>query len=132
MGKNDTDAAVRLLEQQADPACEGKLQKKKHSPMHWAAFKGHLKVLWLLIGQKLSHHERDQLGNTALHQAAAGGCKDCTMCLMAQGADVSAKNDRGHSPDVLCTVPEVKRVLLKAMGVTACQQTQKQFSSTVL
>jgi len=168
MMKNDTEAAVRLLEQQADPCCEDSRQwsplvwaashgneeltrlligynaahvykydesqrkKKKHSPLHWAAFKGHLKVLWLLLGQNLSHHEKDQIGNTALHQAAAGGSLECTKCLMAQGADVYAKNDRGHTPYALCTVPQVQQLLQKAMDVVACKATQKQFSSTVM
>jgi hypothetical protein len=111
---------------------EGKVKKKKHSPLHWAAFKGHLKELWLLLGQNLSHHEKDQIGNTALHQAAAGGSLECTKCLMAQGADVFAKNDRGHTPYALCTAPEVQKLLQSAMNTVACKATGKQFSSTVL
>jgi len=169
--KNDTEAAVKLLEQGADACCEDvrqwsplvwaashgnetllrmlikhnaaevykydpdqKVKKKKHSPLHWAAFKGHLKVLWLLMAppQNLSHHERDAIGNTALHQAAAGGSLECTKCLMAQGCDVFAKNDRGHTPYALCTVPQVQALLQKAMGTVACKATGKQFSSTVL
>jgi hypothetical protein len=111
---------------------ELKVRKKKHSPLHWAAFKGHLKELWLLLGQNLSHHERDQIGNTALHQAAAGGSLACTKCLMAQGADVFAKNNRGHTPYNLCTMPEVQSLLLNAMNTVACKASGKQFSSTVL
>ncbi|CAJ1380292.1 unnamed protein product [Effrenium voratum] len=108
--------------------------KKKHSPLHWAAFKGHLKVLWLLMAppQNLSHHERDAIGNTPLHQAAAGGNLECAKCLMAQGCDVLAKNDRGHTPFALCTDPEVQQLLQNAMNATACKASGKQFSSTVL
>jgi len=113
---------------------QGKVRRKKHSPLHWAAFKGHLKVLWLLMAppQNLSHHEKDSIGNTALHQAAAGGSLECCKCLMAQGVDVFAKNDRGHTPYALCTVPEVQSLLQKAMKEAACKATGKQFSSTVL
>lgn len=113
---------------------QGKVLKKKHSPLHWAAFKGHLKVLWLLIAppQSLSHHERDAIGNTPLHQAAAGGSLDCCECLMAQGVDVLAKNNRGHTPFALCTVPEVQELLKKAMECKACKATSKQFSATVM
>jgi len=112
----------------------GQVKKKKHSPLHWAAFKGHVKVLWLLMAppHSLSHHEKDAIGNTALHQAAAGGSIECTKCLMAQGVDVFAKNDRGHTPFALCTVPEVQALLAKAMENPACKATGKQFSSTVL
>lgn len=170
--RNDTEGAIKLIEQAADPCCEdhrqwspliwaashgnealtrlfikhnaadvykydesqGKVKKKKHSPLHWAAFKGHLKVLWLLMAppQNLSHHERDAMGNTALHQAAAGGALDCVKCLMAQGVDVFAKNNRGHTPYALCTVPEVQSLLQKAMHTVACKVSGKQFSSTVL
>lgn len=170
--RNDTEAAIALIEQGADPCCEddrqwspliwaashgnvsltrllikhnasdmykydetvGKVKKKKHSPMHWAAFKGHLKVLWLLMGKEvgLSHREEDAIGNTTLHQAAAGGSLECTQCLMAQGCDVFAKNHRGHTPYVLCTVPEVQKLLKEAMETTACKASGKQFSSTVL
>lgn len=170
--KNDTDRALSLIEQQADPRCEdtrqwspliwaashgnetltrllisknaameyayddsnGKVRRKKHSPLHWAAFKGHLKVLWLLMAppQNLSHHERDAIGNTALHQAAAGGSLECCKCLMAQGVDVFAKNDRGHTPFLLCTVQEVQTLLEKAMTTLSCKATGRQFSSTVL
>lgn len=111
---------------------QGKVVKKKHSPLHWAAFKGHLKVLWLLTSQGLSHHERDAIGNTPLHQAAAGGSLECCKCLMAQGVDVFSLNNRGHTPFALCTVPEVQEVLKKAMGCTACKATGKQFSATVM
>jgi len=111
---------------------QGKVLKKKHSPMHWAAFKGHLKVLWLLLRQNLSHHEKDQIGNTPLHLAAAGGSLECASCLMAQGVDVFAKNDRGHTPFALCTVPEVQELLKSAMSCKACKATSKQFSSTVM
>jgi len=117
-----------------DDESQGKIKRKKHSPLHWAAFKGHLKVLWLLMAppQSLSHHEKDAIGNTALHQAAAGGSLQCAKCLMAQGVDVFAKNDRGHTPYALCTVPEVQSLLQKAMKEAACKATGKQFSSTVL
>jgi len=171
--RNDTAAAIDLIERGADPCCEDsrqwspliwaaqhgndtltrllitkgaaevykydessgvKVKKKKHSPLHWAAFKGHLKVLWLLMAppQNLSHHERDAIGNTPLHQAAAGGSLECAKCLMAQGVDVFAKNDRGHTPYALCTVPEVQVLLDKAMKTVACKATGKQFSASIL
>jgi len=107
--------------------------KKPFSPLHWAAFKSHVMILWLLMSDtiNLNHEERDATGNTPLHHAAAGGSLECTECLMARGVDVFAKNDRGHTPYVLCTVPEVRSLLDKAMKTTACRVTGKQFSSSV-
>lgn len=133
---NETLTRVLIKKQAADVYKyeDSSKIKKKHSPLHWAAFKGHVKVLWLLMQppQSLSHHERDTLGNTPLHQAAAGGSLECVKCLMAQGVDVFAKNNRGHTPYALCTVQEVQDLLRKAMNATACKATGKQFSSTVL
>merc|ERR1712232_722222 len=171
--RNDTEAALSLIEQGADPCClderqwspliwsasHGNVQlmrllvsrgaaetykydeqhtgkKQKHSPLHWAAFKDHLKILWILMAppHSHSHHEPDAIGNTALHQAAAGGSLECVKCLMAHGCDVLAKNNRGHTPYVLCTVPEVQELLKNAEETLVCKAhgCGKQFSSTVL
>mmetsp|Transcript_94673 Transcript_94673/g.276833 ORF Transcript_94673/g.276833 Transcript_94673/m.276833 type:complete len:500 (+) Transcript_94673:107-1606(+) len=110
------------------------VRRRKHSPLHWAAFKGHHRILWLLMAPhpNLSHHAKDSIGNTPLHQAAAGGSPDCVECLMAKGVDVFAKNDRGHTPFALCMVTEVQTLLQKAMNTTSCKVTGKQFSSNVL
>mmetsp|Transcript_2764 Transcript_2764/g.6456 ORF Transcript_2764/g.6456 Transcript_2764/m.6456 type:complete len:499 (-) Transcript_2764:84-1580(-) len=107
---------------------------KKHSPLHWAAFKGHHRVLWLLMAPEpnLPHHAKDSIGNTPLHEAAAGGSLHCIECLMARGVDIFAKNDRGHTPFALCTIPESQAVLQRAMTTTSCKVTGKQFSSNVL
>jgi hypothetical protein len=52
--------------------------------------------------------------------------------LLAQGVDVHAKNDRGHTPFVLCTEQAVRTMLQRAMDAKACKETQKQFSSQVM
>merc|ERR1719158_32019 len=125
----------RLLEASASaPYCDdaGDRGTRKHTPLHWAAFKGHLHVIWLLLGEQLSPHEKDQIGNTVLHQAAAGGHLDVVECLLAQGVDVHAKNDRGHTPFVLCTEQTVRAVLQRSMDAKACKETGKQFSSQVM
>lgn len=43
----------------------------KYTPMHWASYKGHYKVVWLLLKQRISPLEIDMHGNTAVHQAAS-------------------------------------------------------------
>ncbi|CAE7766309.1 Kidins220 [Symbiodinium sp. KB8] len=108
--------------------------RTKGSSLAGMAASSRLGVLWLLMAppQNLSHHERDAIGNTPLHQAAAGGNLECAKCLMAQGCDVLAKNDRGHTPFALCTDPDVQQLLQNAMNATACKASGKQFSSTVL
>lgn len=98
---------------------------------HWASYKGHLRVIWLLLAQSLSPTEKDVLGNTVLHQGAAGGDLEVVKCILSQGVDVFAKNDRGHTPFDLCTVPPVQRLLKNCMDCRACNLTGKQFSGSV-
>lgn len=43
----------------------------KYTPLHWASYKGHLKVVWLLLKAGMSPTEIDMYGNTAIHQAAS-------------------------------------------------------------
>eukprot|EP00439_Symbiodinium_sp_Y106_P050215 s5030_g6.t1 len=116
------------------PPREASHGRTKGSSLAGMAASSRLGVLWLLMAppQNLSHHERDAIGNTPLHQAAAGGNLECAKCLMAQGCDVLAKNDRGHTPFALCTDPDVQQLLQNAMNATACKASGKQFSSTVL
>jgi len=108
--------------------------RRPHTPLHWAAFKGHTKVLWLLMAppHKLDVNQKDTIGNTVLHQAAAGGSTECVRSIMSQGVDVFAKNDRGHTPFILCTEPAIQELLQRAMQTSECTATKKQFSSTVL
>jgi ankyrin repeat protein len=43
-------------------------------------------------------HQRDQIGNTALHQAANQGVVEIGAFLIRYGADVNAVNDDGNTP----------------------------------
>lgn len=80
----------------ATPANSFTFGRKKCSPLHWAAYKGQLKVCHLLLAQKISPLEQDALGNTVLHQAAAGGSLEVTACILSQGADVPIYNSLIH------------------------------------
>lgn len=46
-------------------------EKGTYTPLHWAAFKGYLKVASTLIYHKFDPLRIDKYGNTALHQACA-------------------------------------------------------------
>ncbi|CAD7945206.1 unnamed protein product [Amoebophrya sp. A120] len=106
--------------------------RRKCTPLHWAAFRGHLKVCWLLLKQKISPLEVDALGNTVLHQAAAGGSLEVTSAILSQGADVFKLNKRGHTPFDMCTVVPVQKLLKHCMMAPTCHISGRGFSSTVL
>ena len=114
--------------QTAPPHMEGKGHARlvlkpteQNSPLHWAAFKGHLAIVWRLMNDcpdrtpGLDIHDVDAQGNTALHLAAAGGHVPVALCLLANGADMTAKNFYGNPPLSLATKYEVRSALTQLM-----------------
>ena len=49
-----------------DPAKTG-----RYTPMHWASYHGHHKVVWILMKENMSPLVKDMHGNNCIHQAAA-------------------------------------------------------------
>ena len=61
------------------------------SSLHWAAYKGHVALVWRLLTCKppLSPKTLDAEANTPLHLAAAGGHLLVLKTLLSEGVDVS-------------------------------------------
>ncbi|XP_071449347.1 pre-mRNA splicing regulator USH1G-like [Hetaerina americana] len=68
------------------------------TPVHWAAFCGHLPALRLLIGMGGKPGKGDASGNTALHHAAAGGHLKVVAFLIAMGGNPWDLNADLHTP----------------------------------
>ena len=119
-----------LLALNADRDTQDAEAGRGHTPLHWGAFKGHVEILWLLLAAGIDAETRDALGNTALHQAAAGGFLRAVETLLAWGVDVYVVNDRNHSPLVLSTDAEIKKLLRTALDTKVCASTGAQFSSS--
>ena len=45
----------------------------RYTPLHWACYKGHYKVVWILLKHDSNVSDFDMYGNNAIHQAAAAG-----------------------------------------------------------
>ena len=118
-----------LRPQTAPPHMEGKGHARvtlkpaeRETPLHWAAFKGHLAIVWRLMNEcpdrtpGLDIHDLDAQGNTALHLAAAGGHVPVALCLLGNGADMHAKNHYGNPPLALATKYEVRTALAQLLS----------------
>jgi len=70
------------------------------TPLHLAAFFGHLKIAELLLGggADVSARSRNANGNTPLHAALAGNHKLVAGLLIGQGADLNAADAGGWRP----------------------------------
>ena len=87
----------------------------KNTPLHWAAFGGHLRIVWLLMKAGLSAERMSTTsGNSPLHLAAAGDKHLIVRALVAGGADALARNDFNNAPGHSSYVRRVKKELFEA------------------
>lgn len=116
-------------EEDFDPFVKPKDARKvgKYTPLHWASYKGHYKVVWILLKVGMSPLEIDMYGNTAVHQAAASGNLRVMQCFLSRGVDVDIKNARGHSPMDLATEPETKKLIRMATKTKKCEACGEKF-----
>jgi len=90
--------------------------------MHWASFKGHYKVVWLLLQAGMSPLEIDMHGNTSVHQAASNAeSLRVLKCFMSRGCDIAMKNARGHTPLDLATDKTTRQLIEKAFATLKCK-----------
>ena len=68
------------------------------TPLHWAAYRGHLPVVEYLCEHGADKEARDAYGMTPLHFAACSGYLPVVQYLCEQGADMDARGQRGQTP----------------------------------
>lgn len=89
----------------------------RNTPLHWAAFHGHLRVVWLLLQAGYATDDLDEVGNSPLHLAAAGGHAACARALLNDGSDASRKNDFSNAPAEVTTDEAVRALLRKHVAL---------------
>lgn len=57
--------------------------------LHWAAFKGHIVAIQILLEARVNVNAKDKTGKTALHWVASEGQVAATRVLLESGADVN-------------------------------------------
>jgi microcompartment protein CcmK/EutM len=70
----------------------------KNTPLLWAAFKGHLRVVWLLLIDGYSPNDTDDMGNNALHLAAVNQHTKVLKILIDDGGSANAVNFYKNRP----------------------------------
>ena len=98
-----------------DPAKTG-----RSTPMHWASYHGHYKVVWILMKEKMNPLLQDIHGNNCIHQAAANSQIKVLKCFMQFGVDLNLRNARVHTPLDLATDPETRALIQKGIKTTHC------------
>lgn len=87
----------------------------RNTPLLWAAFKGHLFIVWMLLCDNYSPNDMDDMGNTALHLAAAAGHVKVVEVLIRDGVNCNKVNIYKNLPIDTTTDPKIRDILVTAM-----------------
>eukprot|EP00931_Biecheleriopsis_adriatica_P047660 TRINITY_DN27496_c0_g2_i1.p1 TRINITY_DN27496_c0_g2~~TRINITY_DN27496_c0_g2_i1.p1 ORF type:complete len:186 (+),score=32.56 TRINITY_DN27496_c0_g2_i1:24-560(+) len=86
---------VKSMLHQVSPASPN---ESGSTPLHEAAYGGHLEVCELLLAARAEANEQDKWGASALHHAASRGHQAVVQLLLAHKADVNAMNYQSRMP----------------------------------
>eukprot|EP01134_Creolimax_fragrantissima_P007888 CFRG7888T1 len=106
--------------------CKGKVKGQKGwTPLHFASYFGHIKVLELLLNANADVNIQNNTGDTPLHKAALTGRDDAVDILLKNGADTRIKNVAGELPSTLAQSKHLKQMLLNTMQSQEHQNEKK-------
>jgi hypothetical protein len=115
------------------------------TPLHYAAFKGHIEIARLLLQNGAEVNAKSNRGSTPLYCAALNGHVDILHLLVKNGADLEAQNDdgwralhiaalHGHLPFIQQLISRYHVDINARMnnGETALMLARARFHSTVI
>lgn len=91
----------------------------KNTPLLWAAIKGHVTIIWLLLKEGFNPNDVDNTGNNAVHLAAANNHLAALKVLIDDGGSANAVNMYRNAPIHLSTTKPIRELLYRAMESNA-------------
>ena len=91
----DVSAVKKLLAGGADITCQD--EEWAGTPLHWAAFKGHSKVVSLLLDKGADVNATNKDGRTALFMAAGFNHRQVVEILLRHKADRGIRDKNGRT-----------------------------------
>jgi hypothetical protein len=98
-----------------------------NSPLHWAVFRGHLRVVWVLLRNGFSVMDVDEEGNTALHLAAMHGDLEMVRTVMMAGVQVRQLNLAGNDPLAVASTEAARELIKRAAEQRICPGSKEEF-----
>lgn len=98
-----------------DRKLETSVDLLKNTPLLWASAKGHLRIVWLLLGDGYDPNQFDDVGNNALHLAASSGSLKTCQVLLDSGTKSTIVNVYKNQPIHMATDKSIKDVLADGM-----------------
>lgn len=98
--KNGDAAAISDM-LSSDPSLLNTRDTDGSTPLHCAAWKGHVEAVAALLAagaEVNAHNQNGHWGTTPLHAAAHANQREIVALLLAHGAEVNAKDQEGRTP----------------------------------
>mmetsp|Transcript_7773 Transcript_7773/g.10722 ORF Transcript_7773/g.10722 Transcript_7773/m.10722 type:complete len:509 (-) Transcript_7773:177-1703(-) len=118
------ESEEEVEEEDAEKALEISVDLLKNTPLLWATYKGHLRIIWLLLHDGYSPNDTDNMGNNALHLAAVSGDVKILKILIDDGASATVVNTYKNLAVDMATNKEARDILTAAMEATASMTEQ--------
>jgi ankyrin repeat protein len=114
-----------LLEHGADPDTLGEqvVGCFRRTPLHWAAMRGHARIIRLLVRYGANVDARDVFGRTPMAWACVLNRTRAVETLLECGADVNMRDAQGDPLLCICAARRVQQASATSSGTTTCRTT---------
>jgi ankyrin repeat protein len=86
-----------------------------NTPLMWASYSGHLRIVWLLLMDGYDADDLDPMGNNCLHLAASSGHDAILQILVDDGANPFISNIYKNRPIDVASTARCREILSNAM-----------------